>query len=65
MMLIESTPRKFPEWKGPSRCLLAVPADFGLDCQKGDLFFLLACVIQGVPPRPFPPCAENRVPNTH
>ena len=29
----ESTPRKFPEWKGLSRCLLAVSADFGVISQ--------------------------------
>ena len=31
-----------------------------LDYKKGDFYFLHACVILGVPPREFPPCAENR-----
>ena len=48
--------------KGPfDACLLSRLILSRLDCKKGDFIFLHACVIQGVPPREFPPCAQNRV----
>ena len=42
-------------------CLLTRLILSRLDIRKGDFNFLLACVIHGVPPRVFPPCAENCV----
>ena len=42
-------------------CLLTRLILSRLDFKKGDFYFLLACAIHGVPPREFPPCAENRV----
>ena len=48
--------------KGPfDACLLTRLILSLLHCKKGDYYFLHACVKQGVPPREFPPFAENRV----
>ena len=46
--------------KGPfDACLLSWLIFSRLDCKKGDFINLHACVIQGVTPNEFPPCAEN------